>query len=158
MDAFLDARTGDMDSLEAMLMIHPGLAVARDPNTKDTLVTALMLSDTVTPQTKKLACIKRMERNNVALMMAGSEKRNILHIAMQQKDVGLVSWLVSRGRDDALMGMMAAIMEFNPLLGYIQSHSSFDIWVKLNTDKDIYNICQKYIKNDILELPLKVAP
>ena len=49
-------------------------------------------------------------------------------------------------------------MEFNPLLGYIQSHSSFDIWVKLNTDKDIYNICQKYIKNDILELPLKLAP
>jgi hypothetical protein len=41
-------------------------------------------------------------------------------------------------------------------MGFIQANSSFEIWVKLNSDKDIFNICQKYIQKDILELPLKV--
>lgn len=46
--------------------------------------------------------------------------------------------------------------EFNPILGYIQGNSTFEIWVKLNTDKDILNYCQKYIKEDLLEIPFKV--
>lgn len=50
-----------------------------------------------------------------------------------------------------------SFLEFNPVLGYIQAQSSFEIWVKLNSDKEIFNICQKFIKNDILELPLKLV-
>lgn len=46
--------------------------------------------------------------------------------------------------------------EFNPILGYIQGNSTFEIWVKLTTDKDILNYCQKYIKEDLLEIPFKV--
>lgn len=46
--------------------------------------------------------------------------------------------------------------EFNPILGYIQGNSNFEIWVKLSTDKDILNYCSKYIKEDLLEIPFKV--
>ena len=46
--------------------------------------------------------------------------------------------------------------EFNPILGYIQGNSSFEIWVKLSTEKDILNFCSKYIKEDLLEIPFKV--
>ena len=46
--------------------------------------------------------------------------------------------------------------EFNPILGYIQGNSSFEIWVKLSTEKDILNYCSKYIKEDLLEIPFKV--
>lgn len=46
--------------------------------------------------------------------------------------------------------------EFNPILGYIQGNSSFEIWVKLSTDKEILNYCQKYIKEDVLEIPFKL--
>lgn len=46
--------------------------------------------------------------------------------------------------------------EFNPILGYIQGNASFEIWVKLSTEKDILNYCAKYIKDDLLEIPFKV--
>ena len=46
--------------------------------------------------------------------------------------------------------------EFNPILGYIQGNSSFEIWVKMNTEKEILNYCSKYIKDDLLEIPFKV--
>ena len=46
--------------------------------------------------------------------------------------------------------------EFNPILGYIQGNSSFEIWAKMNTEKKILNYCQKFMKDDILEVPFKV--
>ena len=47
--------------------------------------------------------------------------------------------------------------EFNPMLGYIQGNSHFEFWVKMNAEKDLLNICSKYLNNDILEIPFKVC-
>ena len=46
--------------------------------------------------------------------------------------------------------------EFNPTIGYIQGNSKFDIWVKTTTNKDLLNMCGKFIKDDLLDIPFKV--
>jgi len=47
--------------------------------------------------------------------------------------------------------------EFNPILGFIQAHSSFEIWVKVNLSKEILQMCYKYINADELEIPFKLV-
>lgn len=51
-----------------------------------------------------------------------------------------------------------SFFEFNPLLGYIQGKSKFEVWVKMNADKDLLTLCSKYLdlKTGILEIPFKV--
>lgn len=36
-------------------------------------------------------------------------------------------------------------LEFNPTLGYIQSNSSFAIWLKFKPDRSILTTCNKYL-------------
>ena len=36
-------------------------------------------------------------------------------------------------------------LEFNPTLGYIQSHSSFSIWLKFKPDRSILTTCSKFL-------------
>ncbi len=49
-----------------------------------------------------------------------------------------------------------SFFEFNPILGYIQGNSKFEIWVKLNAEKEIWNMCNKFISGDLLDVPFKV--
>ena len=42
------------------------------------------------------------------------------------------------------------------MLAYIQGNQACKIWVKMNADKEILNICGKYMKDDVLEIPFKV--
>jgi len=51
-----------------------------------------------------------------------------------------------------------SFFQFNPLLGYIQGNSKFEVWVKMNADKDLLTLCAKYLdaKTGILNIPFKV--
>ena len=31
--------------------------------------------------------------------------------------------------------------EFNPMLGYIQANSKFEVWVKMSAEKELLTIC-----------------
>ena len=45
-------------------------------------------------------------------------------------------------------------LEFNPTLGYIQSNSSFAIWLKFKPDRSILTTCNKYlVRKDGEEAP-----
>ena len=41
-------------------------------------------------------------------------------------------------------------------MGYIQGNSHFKIWVKLLARSDMKEICKKFIKDDILQIPFKL--
>lgn len=47
--------------------------------------------------------------------------------------------------------------EFNPKLGFIQGKSKFEIWVKFKADRDLTNMCQNFMKNDVIEIPFKLV-
>jgi len=46
-------------------------------------------------------------------------------------------------------------IEFNPTLGYIQGHSSFEIWAKLRPDRSILQNCAKYLVRQNEEIPVE---
>jgi hypothetical protein len=46
-------------------------------------------------------------------------------------------------------------IEFNPTLGYIQGHSSFEIWAKLRPDRSILQNCSKYLVRQNEEIPVE---
>lgn len=47
--------------------------------------------------------------------------------------------------------------EFNPMLGYIQGNSSFEVWVKMSVEKDLLTLCHKYVtKENVFEIPFKL--
>ena len=51
---------------------------------------------------------------------------------------------------------MKNYFELNTTLGFVQGNSEFEIWTKFMPKEQIYIEGQKYINNDIFELPIKV--
>ncbi|CAK81749.1 unnamed protein product (macronuclear) [Paramecium tetraurelia] len=46
--------------------------------------------------------------------------------------------------------------EFNPKLGYIQGNSKFEIWVKFNAERQLQTICQRFFKDNVIDVPFKL--
>jgi len=46
-------------------------------------------------------------------------------------------------------------LEFNPTLGYIQGHGSFEIWAKFKPDRTILSACNRFLVRQNEEIPPK---
>jgi hypothetical protein len=47
--------------------------------------------------------------------------------------------------------------EFNPLLGFIQGKTTFEVWLKFNAERELVTQCASFLVGDLYRVPFKLG-